>query len=354
MRKHVENTISRSELIDAYIFVCASRKRWPANADIWHLRFHHKQRLPDILKQVNSNNWRLTPLQVVRNSAGEERAIWSAEDALVLKALSAILSRILPVSRHCTHVRGNGGGKRELYALHARLRDGAYQYVYRTDIRGYYRNIDKELLFRQLQKYITSPVLLNLLWQFLHYSVEKGGMFHTPVKGIPRASSLSPLLAAFHLYETDKSFGSRKEVFYTRYMDDFLIFTRTRWQLRRAVKQLRHEFNNYGFEPHPDKTFTGRISKGFDWLGFWFKESGCVSVAPRAVNNFMTKLCRLYERSRNQPALRQAGRVVRYVIAWCAWASCFAIGSDQSFIHQSRSSTRISFYKILTPSGRWG
>ncbi|ENG2243756.1 RNA-directed DNA polymerase, partial [Salmonella enterica] len=131
--------------------------------------------------------------------------------------------------------------------------------MFRTDIRGYYARISKTLLYEQLCRYVSSPVLRDLLCQFLHYSVEDGGEFHTPLRGIPRGSALSPLLAAFHLTETDNVFSRNRHVTYARYMDDFLILSPTRWHLRRAVRMLNRHFAQAGFEQHPDKTFIGRV-----------------------------------------------------------------------------------------------
>ncbi|WP_341533681.1 reverse transcriptase domain-containing protein, partial [Serratia marcescens] len=71
------------------------------------------------------------------------------------------------------------------------------------------------------------------------------------------------------LRHIDSHYGSLNpdEVFYARYMDDFLLLTRTRWQLRRGIARLADFFDLSGFERHPDKTQTGRLEKGFDWLG---------------------------------------------------------------------------------------
>ncbi|EJF5505683.1 reverse transcriptase domain-containing protein [Salmonella enterica] len=176
--------------------------------------------------------------------------------------------------------------------------------MFRTDIRGYYAHISKTLMYDQLCRYVASPILRDLLSQFLHYSVEYGGEFHTPAKGIPRGSALSPLLAAFHLTETDEAFSQHRHVTYARYMDDFLILSPTRWHLRRAIRTLNQHFAQSGFEQHPDKTFIGRVEKGFDWMGFWFTDKGCTSVAPRALKNSAKKLRRLYERFRHQPEER--------------------------------------------------
>ncbi|EEJ8659136.1 hypothetical protein NJ45_004865, partial [Salmonella enterica subsp. enterica] len=111
-----------------------------------------------------------------------------------------------------------------------------------------------------------------------------------------------PLLAAFHLTETDNVFSRNRHVTYARYMDDFLILSPTRWHLRRAVRMLNRHFAQAGFEQHPDKTFIGRVEKGFDWMGFWFTEKGGDGVAPRALQNFKDRLRRLYPVRRKTPS----------------------------------------------------
>ncbi|WP_318422369.1 RNA-dependent RNA polymerase family protein [Photobacterium leiognathi] len=113
-----------------------------------------------------------------------------------------------------------------------------------------------------------------------------------------------------------------------RYMDDFIILTTSRWQLRRAVKKLNQFFEKFSFTQHPDKTFIGKIAKGLDWLGFWFNQNGCVSISPRALANHVTKLHRLYEQVRKMPAKLQALRMVSYIKRYLLY---HAIQQDVSF-----------------------
>ena len=82
-------------------------------------------------------------------------------------------------------------------------------------------------------------------------------------------------------------------------MDDFIIFTKTRWHLRKAVKKLNQFFNQFSFKQHPDKTFIGKIDKGFDWMGFQITLQGIVDIAPRSMEKLILKLAQLYEQ--NQP-----------------------------------------------------
>ena len=82
----------------------------------------------------------------------------------------------------------------------------------------------------------------------------------------------------------DNSSFSPEEVFYVRYMADFVLLTRTRWQLRRGIARLVEFLDLCGFERYPDKTQKGRLCKGFDWLGIGFGAE-TPAIAPRAVNN---------------------------------------------------------------------
>jgi RNA-directed DNA polymerase len=193
--------------------------------------------------------------------------------------------------------------------------------VCRTDIKGYYAAINKLQLLGQLAQYIAEPFVLNLLSQYLFYCIEDGGNFYTPAKGICRGCSLSPLMAGFQLYELDKTLAANPHIYYVRFMDDFLILSKTRWQLRKAVKTLNQHFEYFGFKQHPDKTTIGSIYKGFDWMGYQFKQQGLCGVAPRTLEKFAAQLRRLYEQTRTKrhaPSVCLA-RVVRYVQRWLQW-----------------------------------
>jgi RNA-directed DNA polymerase len=87
--------------------------------------------------------------------------------------------------------------------------------------------------------------------------------------GISRGCPLSPLFGALYLKVLDERL-SGTDAYYVRYMDDILVLTKTRWQLRRAVRTLSQTFDELKVSRHPDKTFIGRIEKGFDFLGYHF------------------------------------------------------------------------------------
>lgn len=62
-----------------------------------------------------------------------------------------------------------------------------------------------------------------------------------------------------------------------RYSYDILALTKTRWQLRRAVRTLNQTLAELKVAQYPDKTFKGRIKRGFDFLGFRVAVTACAT-----------------------------------------------------------------------------
>lgn len=308
----------------AFRWLKSQRKRFPADADIWHLWLHWPEEKYRLLNEVNADRYQLSPVQLVRTTSGVWQGIWSSTDALVIKCMAILVAEMFPAHARCEHLRGHGGGKSSVHRLAQVIPRHRFEYVCRTDIRHYYASINKSSLYGQCCRYITSPCLRHLLYQFIHYSVEYGGNIHTPGRGISRANALSPLLAALHLYELDKLWDRYPSLWYVRYMDDIVILATRRWHLRKAVRILQSWLTEKGFQVHPDKTFTGRISKGFDWIS----ATGIEKIAPRAMNNHRNVLLRLYEQIRHLPKLQQQIRVERYLVRWNSWAEL--VGSENN------------------------
>jgi RNA-directed DNA polymerase len=82
-------------------------------------------------------------------------------DAVVLKALTMVLAKRLPVSTRCVHVKGHGGARAAVRQLMTRLPTNCF--VLRTDVNSYYDSIDHFLLLEQLAEYINDQDILNLL-----------------------------------------------------------------------------------------------------------------------------------------------------------------------------------------------
>ena len=281
---------------EAYKWLCQQRKNAPADSDVWHLRFHWERDGDALRQRVEQGEYRLKPMRVVKRLSDNPIAMWDADDALVLKWVALQIQDVMPVHPKCHHVKGAGVqySRREVKTA---LDSGEYKFVCRTDIRGYYQHMQKKQLNALVQKWVKDPILRDLVEQFIAYTVEYGGEFHTPVSGISRGCALSPLLGASLLFHVDEMFAEKTDLFYARYMDDFLVLSKKRWPLRRAIRMLNEQMNAGSFTLHPDKTQTGRVKKGFDWLGLWFGEEG-IRRSPRSLQTRANKIFRLYEQQR--------------------------------------------------------
>ncbi len=61
----------------------------------------------------------------------------------------------------------------------------------------------------------------------------------------------------------------------------------TRRWLRTAVKAANEVLGSLWLLKHPDKTFVGRIARGFDFLGYRFGPNKR-SLAPRTIERFVS------------------------------------------------------------------
>ncbi|MEY0231398.1 reverse transcriptase domain-containing protein [Providencia manganoxydans] len=297
------NEVWHHHWIVAYQWLCQRRQHYPANADVWHLRFHWDSQGKRLWQAVNNTSYQLKPMQVITAWDGRQSVQWCAEDALVLKWVALCLTPLLPKHQGCRHLKGHGGYQASVIATKHAIDTKQYQFVYRTDIKGYYEHFPKARLCQWCQQQTDSPILLNLLYQYIHYSVERHGEFLSPAQGICRGCALSPLIGGSYLYDLDCALSAQRGMLYERYMDDFLLLSPTRWPLKRAIAVLQDFFVQDGFICHLDKTQMGQIEKGFDWLGQWFVGTDVVR-SPRSLARAeerkieKEKRLRLYELTR--------------------------------------------------------
>jgi RNA-directed DNA polymerase len=339
--KHVFTEVT---LDTVYLWLCKQRANFPANADIWHLRFHWHTIRGELLQTLNKQDYTLLPLSVITKADGESLHLWSSQDALVLKMLAMGLPDALALSRHCTHIKGHGGLKATVSTLHAALPD--YRYVMKTDVKGYYESIGHTIFLKQLDKDITDPFIWRLLVQFVKRSVERGGTFKSITCGIPRGCPLSPVIAAYYLTSLDKRMEGDPRYFYRRYMDDVIVLAKTRWHLRKAVRTVNQHFNRLKVDQAPDKTFIGRIEKEFipgilpftlrasktvlncsrqfgDFLGYRFglPELG---LAEKTITNAVNKVREptlFILREQKQTAPKRADMLDDYITRWLRWVN---------------------------------
>lgn len=123
-------------LDSAFRWVCQQRKQMPPNADIWHLRHHWPTIRSSLHASLNSGTYQLRPMRLYPCADGETRALWDAQDALGLRALTELLRPHLPVHRASEHIAGHQGGQSSVRRVSAVLRANHYRYVCRATSRA--------------------------------------------------------------------------------------------------------------------------------------------------------------------------------------------------------------------------
>lgn len=133
------------------------------------------------------------------------------------------------------------------------------KYCLKLDVRKYFNNIDKNVLKEMLRRYIKCPDTLWLLDEIID---------SYPI-GIPIGNYTSQYFGNFYLSEFDhwiKEVKHRK--YYLRYMDDLIIFGKTKEELHKLREEISEYLAKLGLElKHNYQVFPTDV-RGVDFVGY--------------------------------------------------------------------------------------
>lgn len=320
---------SRPRLQAAWDVCLKSAGKAGSNHPIWSLAHNWECAQTELLESLRGGDYRISPIKqwTPRHSSVRPASQYAAEDVVVLKALALWLDTQLAatLSVRCTHLKGNGGVKGAVRQIDAAIRSGKYRYVFRSDVKGYYDSINTDLLLDMLKARISDQTAINVLYQYMHRCVVKDGHFKCVNTGIPLGCSLSPLMAALYLDRLDRSMESleTKGIFYVRFMDDWVILAPTRAKFRLAIRIVNEVLAALGLEKHPDKTFIGKLSRGFEALGYCFADKqGIVGPSTISIRRFAD---RIFERQARHEGRESLQRYVTHWLSWCCGGLDFCL-----------------------------
>jgi RNA-directed DNA polymerase len=166
----------------------------------------------------------------------------------------------------------------------ARQRCWRYDWVLDLDIRGYFDNIDHELLMRAVRKHTDCPWILLYVERWLKAPVQQTDGTRTERnKGTPQGGVLSPLLANLFLHYAFDEWMRRNypQNPFERYADDAIVHCRTETEAQRMRAVIEARLTDCKLELHPSKTrivyCKDEDRKGnypeekFDFLGYTFR-----------------------------------------------------------------------------------
>lgn len=181
----------------------------------------------------------------------------------------------------------------------ARKRCWRYDWVIDLDIKGFFDNIDHELMMRAVRKHTDCKWVLLYVERWLKAPAQlEDGRLVEREKGTPQGGVISPLLANLFLhYAFDKWMGRHHpNIPFERYADDVICHCRSERQAKWILTAIKRRFEQCRLELHPQKTQIvyckddnrrgSYPNKKFDFLGFTFRPRRSASRQGRYFVNF--------------------------------------------------------------------
>ena len=170
----------------------------------------------------------------------------------------------------------------------ARERCWKYNWVIDMDIKGFFDEIDHELLMQEVRKYTKEKWILMYIERWLQAPSEsKAGEIRKRTKGTPQGGVISPLLANIFLHHVfDEWLHQEQPILrFERYADDIIVHCQTEKQAKYILDCIRRRLKENHLMLHPEKTkivyCKDRNRPGdhkntcFDFLSYAFRRRVC-------------------------------------------------------------------------------
>ena len=162
-------------------------------------------------------------------------------------------------------------------------------WVIDLDIKGFFDNIDHELLLKAVTHYCDDKWVLLYITRWLKAGiVQQDGMYVDRENGTPQGGVISPLLANIFLHVVFDGWMKihHPEKPFERYADDIVVHCKTEKQALFVLKKIQQRMTDCKLTLHPVKTkivnlrgkTENKYPRSFDFLGFtirplWSKTS---------------------------------------------------------------------------------
>ena len=187
-----------------------------------------------------------------------------------------------------------------------------YNIVLDADIKGFFDNIQHELMIDLVAQKIADGNILRTIRKFLKAGVMIDGALKKSTLGTPQGGVISPLLANIVLDVLDKELADKGYIF-VRYADDFLVLAKSTPQCEKALELVQSVIEDkLSLKLSPEKTEITSFKKGFEFLGFFISVNGA-SMRTKSVEKLKDKIKTLTVRSHNfsDETIRKINRVTR-------------------------------------------
>lgn len=182
----------------------------------------------------------------------------------------------------------------------ARQRCWRNNFVLDVDIKGFFDNINHDLLMKAVQKHCQNPWVRLYITRWLKAPVQhEDGRLEEREKGTPQGGVISPLLANLYLHYAFDQWITRNypNILFERYADDIVIHLKSEAQAKLLKGQLEERMRQCHLELHPGKTKIVYCKDAdrtahypnisFKFLGFEFRPRGARNRYGKLFCNFL-------------------------------------------------------------------
>lgn len=164
-------------------------------------------------------------------------------------------------------------------------------YGYKVDISNYFNSIDKSILLKNLKKDIKDKDLYSFIEDIIDnpYVLYEDKKIEEK-KGVIAGNPISAFLANYYLRELDEYFWN-ENVFYIRYADDIIIFTKSKKDRDKYQKKLYEYLEKYHLSINKKKEHFYEPGEVFEFLGFSF-DGGLVDLSENTIYKIKGKIKR--------------------------------------------------------------
>ena len=169
-----------------------------------------------------------------------------------------------------------------------RKRCWEYNWVIDLDIKGFFDNIDHDLMLRAVKKHTASKWMLLYIerWLKAPAQLENGSLVERKL-GTPQGGVISPLLANIFLHHAFDEWMrlDHPGIRFGRYADDIIVHCRSEAQAQFMLRAIKRRLARWKLQLHPEKTKIvyckddrrpGNYDhESFDFLGYSFRPRGC-------------------------------------------------------------------------------
>ena len=200
------------------------------------------------------------------------------EDRLVQGVMADILNIIYEqIFLDCSFgFRPNRNCHTALKKLHDVIDSNSIHYIVETDIKGFFDNVNHELLIKFLRQIIKDKTFIYYIHKFLKSGIMEDGKLLKSKTGTPQGGLISPVLANVYLhYVLDEWFKNYikskcKNCHLIRYCDDFVVGFQNEDDANWFYNEVNLRFQEYKLELESTKTRIINLAdnSSFNFLGY--------------------------------------------------------------------------------------